>query len=163
MHALVPHIEDLNVESANLFVIGKPGSGKSYIAAQIAQAHPNHVLIEAEEFILHQYTEIQYQRLKANIIENIDNGKNVIFVGHLCHEILLRLPQKYLPEVILEIVISDKCAFDIYRFERDTHKYNAAMYHYDKRREKILSFIKNSTVKILLLTVSNERTIHRHK
>lgn len=155
----LPSLNTFRIDNCNLFLVGKPRSGKSYTAQKIAKNHPNHVLIDTDDFIQHNYNEQRYQLLAKDIRTNIDNGKNVIVAGHFCFEILQLLPEKYYPDAIIEVVVSDKIIFDIYHAQCHIHKFNAALYYYNKQKEQLRYFMEKCTRNILHFTFDNEDII----
>ena len=124
----------MNLENKSVLIIEKPGSGKTTLSKKIKKENPDHVILHTDDYI-----NLGYEHALNKIILDIQRVRKPLIIEGILGYRLLRKGLKensYLPDIVIEINISDSDVKKIYENERNPKKLN-----------HVLSMIKsNNTV-----------------
>jgi adenylate kinase family enzyme len=116
-------VNTFDFSNKNIFVVGKPASGKTFITNQLKE-YLQHTIIHTDEFLKSQ------KKLIAEIKTIVDNGANYLVEGSLCYSLINELSEKYLPTIIFEPQRTDEEILEVYRSERTVSNYPMALGSY---------------------------------
>ena len=133
MHAQV------DIGNKNVLIIGKPASGKTFLAKQLAHDNPGHHLVHTDDYIKYGYKEALYKLL-------MDLGginKPTIIEGVLGYRLLRKGVELncYYPDIVIELEISDARMFQTYKEQRQT-KDESYLKGFNAAHQKILNDYK---------------------
>jgi adenylate kinase family enzyme len=124
----------MNLENKSVLIIGKPGSGKTTLARKLKKENPNHGLLHTDYYI-----GLGFSKSITEVIKVINEVNRPLIVEGVMGYRLLRKGLKensYLPDIVIEINISDSDVKKIYANERNP-----------KKLDHVLNMIKsNNTV-----------------
>lgn len=137
------NLSNLDLTNQNLFIIGKPASGKTFLSNVLHKKFKKHIVIHTDDFIRKEYL------LKDELTSIINRKKNYILEGNQAYTILNEIDKSVYPNIIIDLIVSDAHVLDIYKKERDVNKYDMALgfYYYRKTElDKFLSTNKNQII-----------------
>jgi hypothetical protein len=131
---IIKNISELDITGKNLFIIGKPATGKTYLSNILHKKFNKHEIIHTDEFIREGF-------LFGTIQNILFKGNNYIIEGQKILSIIKFLNKSFLPDIILEVLRSDIEIKHTYKKERDISKYEMAIGFYEFRKTKFDTFI----------------------
>lgn len=110
MHQLI------DIERANVLIIGKPAAGKTWLAAKLAHDNPGHMVVHTDDYMKFGYKESLYKLL----MDMARFNKPTIIEGVLGYRLLRKGVELdcYYPDHVIEIVIPDSLMYHTYAAER---------------------------------------------
>jgi len=130
----------LDITKKNVFIIGKPASGKTFISNSLHKTFNTHVVIHTDDYIKKEY------QLKDELTNIIKSKHNYILEGNQAYTIIKEIDKSIYPDIIIELIVPDSYVRYIYQKERDMKKYSIALgyYYYHKNEfDEFLHTTKN--------------------
>ena len=112
-------IFDIDFSNKNIAIIGKPTSGKTYLAGKLAELYPEHKLIHTDDYINHDREDLITYYLIRDIVNasNFSNLGNYIIEGVYIYNILNH--PHFKPDLFIDVHISEKQMRANYVFDRN--------------------------------------------
>jgi len=109
-------IYDIDFSDKNIAIIGKPTSGKSYLAEKLHEKYPNHVLISTDEYLVHEKDDlIRYYIMRD--VRVAEMQAHYIIEGMLVYY-LLNEPF-FKPDALINVNITERKMKENYVFDRN--------------------------------------------
>ncbi len=140
-------IHDLDLTGKNIFIVGKPASGKTYLSEILFNRLKNHLLIHTDDFIQNE------DLLIAEICNR--NFSNYILEGNQAYTIFNKLNYSNLPNLIIELKVTDSHVFGIYKKERDLSKFQIAIAFDNYYKSLFLKYYIKYSQDITYLEIEN--------
>lgn len=131
---------DFEIQHKNVFIIGKPASGKTYLAKQLSQKYPEHILFHTDDFIRKEHL------LHKAIREADQLGKNYVLEGNLALKLLPYIKNN--PDLIIEIQVDDAYVNDVYKRERNIDNAEIALTYYLYNKKAFDSYLTSNKINI---------------
>lgn len=114
----------LPLKNKHVLIIGRPGAGKTWLSKVLEPMNPRHGIIHTDTYLT---TAIGEERQIEAIIEDATYYYQSIVEGMLGYKLLLEGAKRknYLPEIVIEVVISRGQQRKIYLKERSPEKIRA--------------------------------------
>lgn len=110
-----------DLHNKDVLIIGRPGSGKTWLSNVLEGMYKYHKIIHCDGYLkVHPNTEGQIEA----IIEDVGNDNPCIVEGMLAYQLLLEGAKRkcYIPDIVIEVVISRGQQRKIYLAERTPEK-----------------------------------------
>lgn len=130
----------------NILIIGKPSAGKTFVSNILSKKFTNHSLIHTDDFL--KYPK---ETQAKEILISLFTYKRHIIEGNICYQLLLE--KNYLPDVIINITISNSTLHDNYR-HHDTDS-NALLYYSKLDDIKYLKFMQQNKNPVEIINIDN--------
>ena len=144
----------INISGKNILIIGKPASGKTFLANKLAEENPSHHVIHTDD-----YQKYGYERALYVLLSELPTiTKPTIIEGVLGYRLLRKGAQTgvYKPDIVVLLDIPDALMINTYKRERPG-KDHTALKSFTRSLETILDGyrkIPNATPP-LFLTLEN--------
>lgn len=114
----------LPLKNKHVLILGRPGAGKTWLSKVLEPMNPHHGIIHTDTYLTTTFGE---ERQIEAIIEDAVYYYQSIVEGMLGYRLLLEGAKRkcYLPEVVIEVVISRGQQRKIYLAERSPEKIKA--------------------------------------
>ena len=137
--------ENVDFKGKNIFIVGKPGSGKTTLANIIAAKNKSHILIHSDDYIGRE------SDLKRSIELMCRSNTNYILEGVQAYDLFTERQPLFYPDLIIEIEVSDRYIKNLYDTERDPSKYHMAITFHKYRKIQMDDFLKkHKQIKLLV-------------
>lgn len=148
----INHITDIDICNQNIFIVGKPASGKTFASNILNNRFTKHLVIHTDNFI--KAENLLYQEYT----KNISLKHNCILEGKLALSLFPKLDKNFQPNIILELIVSDEHVRNIYQKQRDINKYEMALDFYSQYKQNFDKHLKKLNPDIQYFTLINEHT-----
>jgi adenylate kinase family enzyme len=138
----IESLESINLEHMNIFIVGKPASGKTYLSNLLKNKFRTHIIIHTDDYIFYQI------ELVTKIRSILSKRKNYILEGNQGYSILNHLNIEEFPNLIIELEISDQKVYEVYKNERSLNKFEYAMAFHNSLKSKFEVYIKRNRIEI---------------
>jgi len=136
-------LTSLDLTNQNVFIVGKPASGKTFLSNFLHKMFTEHIVIHTDDFIKKEF-------LLADELTNIVNRKKkYILEGNKAYTILKEIDKSIYPNIIIDLIVSDTHVLDIYKKERDVNKYDMALGFYYYRKSQLDNFLSTNPNQII--------------
>lgn len=128
-------LKSLDISGKNVLIIGCPASGKTYISNLIAD--DSHKIIRSDDYIQYGFAESMYKCLEDI---SLMGSTHTIVEGVQGYRMLRKGVElnSYFPDIVIEVVISEKTMNERYQNERDPKKIKY-LQGFGKAQQKILN------------------------
>lgn len=96
-------------------IIGAPGSGKTYITSELAEANPNHIVIHTDDYIVFWYEQSLYKLLEDLTSEKY-KGKKLIIEWVGAYRLLRKWVEtdSFYPDCVIEVQTTETRLREVY-------------------------------------------------
>ena len=125
-----------------VFLIGKPGAGKTTASRKLAKAVPNIIVVHKDNYI-------ENSRAIIQLLDNAKkNNQSVLVEGNYVFPILRYGVSKINPDAIFELNVPDELVYKVYFAERDPAKSAVALGYYKMERHDLDNVAKKYKLEI---------------
>lgn len=143
-------LSKLDITNKNIFIIGKPASGKTYLSEKMWTKFSSHICIHTDDYIKNE-AELKV-KLKCLIKDNV----KFILEGNQAFAFFRYNETEFYPDILLELRVTDSHVRNIYEKERDIEKYDMAIAFYNFRKENFDSVVKSDNHNIEMYFYGNK-------
>lgn len=135
-------ISSLDLTGKNVFIVGKPASGKTFLSNVLREKFRRHIIIHTDDYIGRKYM------LVIELESVVNSGDNYILEGNQAYKILSEISYHAIPNIIIDLIVSDDHVLSIYKKERFIGNAHSALKFYRFYNLILEDFISTTTHQI---------------